>query len=80
MVRQLRSAGALIVGKTNMHTLGMGTTSLESYFGPVRNPWMPDRAAGGVFGRLGSRGGDRHLLCDYRHGCRGLGQASSRML
>lgn len=50
VVRRLRSAGALIVGKTNMHTLGMGTTSLESYFGPVRNPWMKDRVAGGSSG------------------------------
>ncbi|TIP51241.1 MAG: amidase [Mesorhizobium sp.] len=50
LVRRLRSAGALIVGKTNMHTLGMGTTSLESYFGPVRNPWMKDRVAGGSSG------------------------------
>jgi aspartyl-tRNA(Asn)/glutamyl-tRNA(Gln) amidotransferase subunit A len=50
VVRRLRSAGALIVGKTNMHTLGMGTTSLESHFGPVCNPWMKDRVAGGSSG------------------------------
>jgi aspartyl-tRNA(Asn)/glutamyl-tRNA(Gln) amidotransferase subunit A len=50
VVRGLRSAGALIVGKTNMHTLGMGTTSLESHFGPVRNPLMEDRVAGGSSG------------------------------
>ena len=50
LVKRLRQAGALIVGKTNMHALGMGTTSLESYFGPVRNPWMADRVAGGSSG------------------------------
>ena len=50
VVRGLRSAGAMIVGKTNMHTLGMGTTSLESHFGPVRNPWMQERVAGGSSG------------------------------
>jgi aspartyl-tRNA(Asn)/glutamyl-tRNA(Gln) amidotransferase subunit A len=50
VVRRLRQAGALIVGKTNMHTLGMGTTSLESHFGPVCNPWMKDRVAGGSSG------------------------------
>src|ERR1041384_3348023 len=33
-----------------MHTLGMGTTSLESHFGPVRNPWMPERVPGGSSG------------------------------
>lgn len=50
VVRKLRSAGALLVGKTNMHTLGKGTTSLESHFGPVRNPWMQERVAGGSSG------------------------------
>ncbi|MBV8106312.1 MAG: amidase [Hyphomicrobiales bacterium] len=46
-VTKLRDAGAIIIGKTNMHTLGMGTTGLESCFGPVRNPWNPDFIAGG---------------------------------
>ena len=30
-----------------MHSLGMGTTGLESAFGPVKNPWNPDFIAGG---------------------------------
>jgi aspartyl-tRNA(Asn)/glutamyl-tRNA(Gln) amidotransferase subunit A len=46
-VTKLRDAGAIIIGKTNMHTLGMGTTGLESCFGPVKNPWNPDFIAGG---------------------------------
>lgn len=46
-VGKLRDAGAIIIGKTNMHTLGMGTTGLESCFGPVRGPWNPDFIAGG---------------------------------
>lgn len=50
LVRKLKAAGAMIVGKTNMHRLGMGTTSLDSYFGPVQNPWMPDHVAGGSSG------------------------------
>jgi aspartyl-tRNA(Asn)/glutamyl-tRNA(Gln) amidotransferase subunit A len=37
-VAALKAAGAIVIGKTNMHQLGMGTTGLESYFGPVRNP------------------------------------------
>src|SRR5437870_13332654 len=37
-VAQLQRAGAIIIGKTNMHELGMGTTSLVSHFGPVQNP------------------------------------------
>jgi len=50
VVRELKSLGALLVGKTNMHTLGMGTTSLESHFGPVRNPRKSERVAGGSSG------------------------------
>lgn len=37
-VAALKAAGAIVIGKTNMHQLGMGTTGLESYFGPARNP------------------------------------------
>jgi aspartyl-tRNA(Asn)/glutamyl-tRNA(Gln) amidotransferase subunit A len=50
LVSALRDAGAVLVGKTNMHKLGMGTTSLESHFGPVVNPWDPERVAGGSSG------------------------------
>jgi aspartyl-tRNA(Asn)/glutamyl-tRNA(Gln) amidotransferase subunit A len=49
-VRRLREAGAVILGKTNMHKLAMGTTSVESDFGPVRNPWNRDYIAGGSSG------------------------------
>lgn len=50
MVARLRDAGAVLVGKTNMHKLGMGTTSLESHFGPVVNPWSVRHVAGGSSG------------------------------
>jgi aspartyl-tRNA(Asn)/glutamyl-tRNA(Gln) amidotransferase subunit A len=46
-VEKLKAAGAIILGKTNMHTLGMGTTGLESCFGPARNPWNPAYIPGG---------------------------------
>ena len=49
-VAMLKKAGAVIVGKTNMHQLGMGTTGLESFFGPVRNPHNSDYIAGGSSG------------------------------
>jgi aspartyl-tRNA(Asn)/glutamyl-tRNA(Gln) amidotransferase subunit A len=49
-VTQLKQAGAVIVGKTNMHELGQGTTSLVSHFGPVKNPWNADFIAGGSSG------------------------------
>jgi aspartyl-tRNA(Asn)/glutamyl-tRNA(Gln) amidotransferase subunit A len=50
MVKHLREAGAVLVGKTNMHRLGMGTTSLESDFGPVVNPLSARHVAGGSSG------------------------------
>ena len=49
-VAQLKRASAILVGKTNMHELGMGTTSLVSYFGPVKNPLNADYIAGGSSG------------------------------
>jgi aspartyl-tRNA(Asn)/glutamyl-tRNA(Gln) amidotransferase subunit A len=50
MVVRLRDAGAVLVGKTNMHELGKGTTSLDSHFGPVVNPWSATHVAGGSSG------------------------------
>ena len=50
VVNRLYDAGAILVGKTNMHRLGAGTTSLESDFGPVVNPWNPRRVPGGSSG------------------------------
>ncbi|HVR62302.1 MAG TPA: amidase [Polyangia bacterium] len=46
-VAKLRAAGAIVVGKTNMHRLGMGTTGLDSAFGPARNPWNERFIPGG---------------------------------
>jgi aspartyl-tRNA(Asn)/glutamyl-tRNA(Gln) amidotransferase subunit A len=46
-VTRLKNAGAIIIGKTNMHQLGMGTTGLDSYFGPVRNPINDSYIPGG---------------------------------
>ena len=47
VVKRLRQAGAIVIGKTNMDALGMATTGLTSYFGPVRNPWNGDYVTGG---------------------------------
>jgi len=46
-VAKLKEAGAIVIGKTNMHTLGMGTTGLVSFFGPVKNPWNSEYIPGG---------------------------------
>jgi len=49
-VRRLKAAGAVIVGKQNMHELALGATSAASHFGPVHNPWNRDYVAGGSSG------------------------------
>jgi aspartyl-tRNA(Asn)/glutamyl-tRNA(Gln) amidotransferase subunit A len=49
-IAQLRQAGAIIIGKTNLHEFAFGTTSEESAFGPVRNPHDVSRSAGGSSG------------------------------
>ena len=50
VVRRLREAGAIVIGKTNLHEFAFGTTSEESAFGPVRNPLDESRSAGGSSG------------------------------
>ena len=50
IVRTLREAGAIVLGKTNMHELGYGWTSSNESFGAVRNPYDPTRIAGGSSG------------------------------
>jgi aspartyl-tRNA(Asn)/glutamyl-tRNA(Gln) amidotransferase subunit A len=50
VVRRLKAAGAVILGKLNMQEFAYGDTSAQSHFGPVRNPWNPDLIAGGSSG------------------------------
>jgi aspartyl-tRNA(Asn)/glutamyl-tRNA(Gln) amidotransferase subunit A len=50
VVAKLRLAGAVLLGKANMHEFAMGHTSSATYFGPVRNPWSPDRIPAGSSG------------------------------
>jgi aspartyl-tRNA(Asn)/glutamyl-tRNA(Gln) amidotransferase subunit A len=47
VVANLRRAGAVIIGKTNLHEFAFGTTSDETAFGAVRNPVDRTRSAGG---------------------------------
>ena len=50
LVARLRSLGAVIIGKANLHEFAYGGTSENEHFGPVRNPWDPRRVAGGSSG------------------------------
>jgi aspartyl-tRNA(Asn)/glutamyl-tRNA(Gln) amidotransferase subunit A len=53
-VARLRRAGAIIIGKTNMHELAYGATGDQSASGPTRNPWVTDRIPGGSSGGSGA--------------------------
>src|SRR5579863_9715408 len=50
VVRRLKAAGAVLLGKTNMHEFAFGGSSIVSYFGDVHNPWEPSHIAGGSSG------------------------------
>lgn len=50
IVRRLKNAGAVLIGKQNMQEFAYGGTSTSSHFGPVHNPWDTDRIAGGSSG------------------------------
>ena len=50
IVQQLRARGATVVGKTNMDEFGMGSHSMHSAHGPVRNPLGEELSAGGSSG------------------------------
>ena len=47
---RLKKAGAVLLGKLNLHEFALGGTSAVTYFGPVHNPWALDRVAGGSSG------------------------------
>jgi Asp-tRNA(Asn)/Glu-tRNA(Gln) amidotransferase A subunit family amidase len=50
ILQALLSAGAILLGKTNLHELGLGVTSNNTTFGPCRNPYDPSRSPGGSSG------------------------------
>src|SRR6202161_2248727 len=50
VVRRLRQAGAVILGKNNLHEFAYGGSSLISFFGDVHNPWNTEHIAGGSSG------------------------------
>jgi len=50
LVTQLLEAGAILLGKTNMHEFAYGVTSNNPHYGPVHNPWDVARIPGGSSG------------------------------
>jgi aspartyl-tRNA(Asn)/glutamyl-tRNA(Gln) amidotransferase subunit A len=54
IVGRLKRAGAVIVGKANLHEWVFGPTSQSTHYGPVRNPWDTSRIPGGSSGGSGA--------------------------
>ncbi|HUK88476.1 MAG TPA: amidase [Terriglobales bacterium] len=47
VVRRLKAAGAVLLGKLNLHEFAYGGSGVIGHFGPARNPWDPARITGG---------------------------------
>ena len=54
VARRLKSAGAVLLGKTNMHEFAMGATSINPHYGAAANAWNLDYVAGGSSGGAAS--------------------------
>jgi aspartyl-tRNA(Asn)/glutamyl-tRNA(Gln) amidotransferase subunit A len=54
VVVRLKKAGAILLGKLNLHEFALGGTSTVTYFGPVHNPWALDHHPGGSSGGSGA--------------------------
>jgi Asp-tRNA(Asn)/Glu-tRNA(Gln) amidotransferase A subunit family amidase len=70
-VRRLREAGALLVGKANMHEIGIGVSGLNPHHGTARNPHDPGRWTGGSSSGSGAAVGSN--LCPIALGADGGG-------
>jgi aspartyl-tRNA(Asn)/glutamyl-tRNA(Gln) amidotransferase subunit A len=61
VVAKLKEAGAIVLGKTNMHEWASGGTTINPYYGTTRNPWDLERIPGGSSG--GSAASVAATLC-----------------
>jgi aspartyl-tRNA(Asn)/glutamyl-tRNA(Gln) amidotransferase subunit A len=50
VVQKLKAAGAIILGKTNLHEIALGGTNVNPHYGTCRNPWDTSRISGGSSG------------------------------
>ncbi|HEY0830556.1 MAG TPA: amidase [Candidatus Dormibacteraeota bacterium] len=66
VIRRIREAGCVIIGKANLHEFAYGVTSVNPHYGTVRNPADPSRVAGGSSG--GSAAAVGAAMCDWAVG------------
>src|SRR5438132_7937224 len=66
VIKHIRAAGCVVVGKANLHEFAYGVTSVNRHYGPVRNPHDPSRVAGGSSG--GSAVAVAMRMCDWAIG------------
>ncbi|MBI2861923.1 MAG: aspartyl/glutamyl-tRNA amidotransferase subunit A, partial [Chloroflexi bacterium] len=50
VVKKLKAAGAILIGKNNLHEFAAGPTNINVHYGAVRNPWDLERIPGGSSG------------------------------
>ncbi len=72
IVRRLKAAGAVLLGKQNLHEFAYGGSSMISAFGEVRNAWNPEHIAGGSSG-----GSATSVAAGLGHGAIGTDTAGS---